>query len=67
MVFYLVKLRISFRKESELKNLMLTKMTPKEFCNKIFQFSEERKSFAINIARLLGDIVVMLQRTNLPE
>ena len=32
LIYYIVKLKGSFKKEAELKTLMLTHMTPKEFC-----------------------------------
>jgi len=32
LIYYIVKLKGSFKKEAELKTLMLNNMTPKEFC-----------------------------------
>lgn len=32
LAYYLVKLRSSFKKESELKSIVVNNMTPREFC-----------------------------------
>lgn len=32
LAYYLVKLRISFKKESDLKTVVVNNMTPREFC-----------------------------------
>ncbi|KAL4437605.1 hypothetical protein ABPG74_017843 [Tetrahymena malaccensis] len=67
LIYYIIKLKQSFKKESELKTLMLNNMTPKEFCQAILQITEERKNYSLNIIRIVGDLIVAVQRNNIPE
>ena len=66
IISFTIKLRESFRQESELKK-HLEEMTPVQFLERINEIDEERKLIAIEFVNLIGDFVPALARTNLPE
>lgn len=65
--YFFVQMRISYRKEEELKTYVTKKMTPKLFIQQIFILNEERNEFMINIVKLIGEILVAIKQTNIPQ
>lgn len=60
LIYYIIKLKSSFKKEADLKTIMLNNMSPKEFCLAISSITDERSNCTLNIIRILGDLVVAL-------
>lgn len=66
IISYVIKLRESFKQESDLKK-QLEEMTPVQFLERINDIDEDRKIIAIEFINLVGDFVPALARTNMPE
>ena len=61
------KIRYSFRDEAELKNAILNNMTPQAFFNELNRFSRERKNCFFNVVRTVCDIMVAMNKIDLPR
>lgn len=61
------KIRYSFRDEAELKNAILNNMTPQAFFNELNRFSRERKNCFFNVVRNVCDIMVAMNKIDLPR
>jgi hypothetical protein len=67
LTFNVVKLRLSFKKEAELKTLVVNNMTPKQIFELLDQLSSTRRNYCINAVRNLGDILVALDKMKVPQ
>ena len=67
LTFNVVKLRLSFKKEAELKTLVVNNMTPKQIFELLDQLSLTRRNYCINAVRNLGDILVALDKMKVPQ
>lgn len=58
LIYYVIRVKTSFKREADLKTAMLNNMTPHDFCQTIITITEERRNFLLNIIRIVGDLVV---------
>jgi len=57
-----LRLRISYVDEGNLKYQAVNKMTPAEVCSLLEQYSKTRKKFYINIVHNISDLILAFQR-----